>query len=1115
MVRPTFFEENNMSSRQTEQKVREFEMTLEDARRLAECLNSFDDSDSWPGGFTHGNPYTAERVLESWSKQKNIRVIVGYSGDKIVGHCNISDAELDPEASYVGLLGVSPHFQGQGYGKAMLIAAAQAAADAGKRRVDLHTWGGNLKAMPLYKRIGYNWVPGTRVLMESHIPGIIGAEMFQPFFERYDWYDSLKVDVTQEIDDFVDDGIGIFRYRFEGENGDKLYVTVDREVKGICGFVLTLDNETLSVHIRPKNHIGYIGLGASELDITLKNEMKSDQHFSIDINPNKDVSVKFNSALKGNLASGKDLVIMGSMEIVPNTRMIDRDLDASEKAKTQSEFVVTLGDRQINLYSGLIPIEAISPSTSPHYPCIAPGKESMIGIGLQNNTQDTIRGKITFSAPETIILKESMIDFEVKPGTGHEVPLQLTTSVSDDNPILPIKLSITVEQESDWIHLLDKTLNIPVLGISGAVVYEGIGNQHMLETESIRLGLRKTPSMALTYLEYKPLNEVITGWGHLPDIGYPFSGEGSEWYRAEFDVAMTTSDKTAELTLTAVSEERPGLKYTIIHRVHSGLETFDTIIRLENTGTQTFSNLGLRIDGWFRFGPDQMYVPLRNEIVSLNAIDWNGRRQLPRTPQEYHENWVARSKQATNLTMGQIWSQDFIERLYLNRSFNTPTFEYKLPDMAPGDVLEFNANRTIMTQGNWEKIRSIWTRTQGTSEVQSRDDRDEPRSDLELELVRTGSGVLSGDISPVLIDRNTENEMEFRLRVVHEEAHSASCVLRMPDGLLINGESELSFKIENVDIDNPYRLPVKITSNEVKDWFVEGGEIYIEFPSRILRLPIDFVIYDSKLRPKRSTTTEDTSELMTTEIGRYSFAVSPQNVGGLVRYNRTGDSSMFFDTFPKVDPFIWWDKAYSGLTPVLVGFDIWNWESGLAEETWDVTEIALGPWFGYEVSSVLKHTPGLKGMTAKLRYLLLAGTPLLRMEIELENTSGLWKLPYIGFRGFPTPGGDIQSKVHTVYQGHRIQYEPTGNEADIWAFPEAGWGVYEGLTSGRILGFLSTSKCRESLALDTLGDKAHLITLRSQPRIPAGEKSSLVVYLLDAESIEQVECLKHLPKRIE
>ncbi|TET10572.1 MAG: GNAT family N-acetyltransferase, partial [Candidatus Thorarchaeota archaeon] len=164
-----------MSDKYTRGKVRDFQLTIEDSGRLAECLNSFDDSDSWPGGFTGGNPFTAQRVFEDKKKRKDIRDIVAHSDDKIVGECNICEASLDKEAAYVGLLGVNPLYQGKGFGKALLIEAAKTAAEAGKRRIDLHTWGGNLKAVPLYKRTGYNWVPGTRVLMESHIPGIIGT----------------------------------------------------------------------------------------------------------------------------------------------------------------------------------------------------------------------------------------------------------------------------------------------------------------------------------------------------------------------------------------------------------------------------------------------------------------------------------------------------------------------------------------------------------------------------------------------------------------------------------------------------------------------------------------------------------------------------------------------------------------------------------------------------------------------------------------------------------------------------------------------------------------------------------------------------------------------------
>ncbi|MHA2023862.1 MAG: hypothetical protein ACTSWQ_09395, partial [Candidatus Thorarchaeota archaeon] len=125
------------------------------------------------------------------------------------------------------------------------------------------------------------------------------------------------------------------------------------------------------------------------------------------------------------------------------------------------------------------------------------------------------------------------------------------------------------------------------------------------------------------------------------------------------------------------------------------------------------------------------------------------------------------------------------------------------------------------------------------------------------------------------------------------------------------------------------------------------------------------------------------------------------------------------------------------------------------------------------------------------------------------------KRPFMGFRCFPTPGGDVQSNIHTVHQGRRIMYEPTGNESDIWTFPEAGWGAYAGQTSGKILGLVSTIKTRESLALDTLGEKAHLLTFRTQPMIPSGSTAKSALYLFDAQSIEQVEQLKNLPVRIE
>ena len=207
--------------------------------------------------------------------------MVAYSDNKIVGFCNLVNGEMDPESAYVGLLGVNPYYQGQGFGKALLIESAETAVKAGFRRVDLHTWGGNLKAMPLYKRVGFNWVPGTRVLMESHIPGIIGCQMFEEFFNRHYWYDSFKRKITQEIDDITDDGLGVYSYHFEGDNADTLDVLIDREAKGICGFSMKLDGETISVSIRPKKHVGFIGYGEYPFQFKISYSGNSELSYSL------------------------------------------------------------------------------------------------------------------------------------------------------------------------------------------------------------------------------------------------------------------------------------------------------------------------------------------------------------------------------------------------------------------------------------------------------------------------------------------------------------------------------------------------------------------------------------------------------------------------------------------------------------------------------------------------------------------------------------------------------------------------------------------------------------------------------------------------------------------
>ncbi|MHA1909599.1 MAG: GNAT family N-acetyltransferase, partial [Candidatus Thorarchaeota archaeon] len=559
-----------MSSRPTADTIREFELTMENAARLAECFNSFDDSDSWPGGFTGGNPYTAQRIYDNMKKGTDLRTIVAHVDDKIVGHCNVVESSLDTEAVYVGLLGVNPTYQGQGYGKLMLIEASEAAAKLGKRRIDLHTWGGNLKAMPLYKRVGYNWVPKTRVLMESHIPGIIGCSMFSDFFERHNWYDSLKVEIKQEMDEIVEGGMGVFKYHFEGNNGDVLDVTIDREAKGICGFSLKMDNKTVVASIHSKTHTGYIGIGEYPVEVKLSHNGDDPISYSLQVRPETALSIKLLGSSSGKLEPNQEYKLDASYKLDANAQAIDREVTPDDKITTQAEWTLTLGEKSIDLYNGLIPAEAVTISTGPNYPTISAGETRDIGIGIRNNTLEPIKGEAILTPPRDRRTSIQSIRFTLKPGEISETPLNVHAKSDESGGIIPIDISVYIDQGETKSLAKRTTLNIPVIGSTGAVVYKSVNNFYVLENENIRVLLNGIIPHVVRNVRNKNTDIPFDGWSLLPEMGFPFPRGGSEWERKKFDISTSMTNEYAEIKFRGESEERPGLFLTNTYRIYSG-----------------------------------------------------------------------------------------------------------------------------------------------------------------------------------------------------------------------------------------------------------------------------------------------------------------------------------------------------------------------------------------------------------------------------------------------------------------------------------------------------------------------------------------------------------------
>ncbi|MHC5035227.1 MAG: GNAT family N-acetyltransferase, partial [Planctomycetota bacterium] len=173
-------------------------------RREAELLaDMWNRSDAgWPGGWTGGVPITADRVLsEEMQWDCYGQWVVERSGE-IVGLVSMMADPSQPQRGYVGMLNARPDHHGRGVGKRLVRRCVDCATEAGLAELDLYTWAGNLKAVPLYKKMGFFWAPETNVEMQNFIPAIVRVPLLTDFFKRHDWYEVQERDlaVAEDVD---------------------------------------------------------------------------------------------------------------------------------------------------------------------------------------------------------------------------------------------------------------------------------------------------------------------------------------------------------------------------------------------------------------------------------------------------------------------------------------------------------------------------------------------------------------------------------------------------------------------------------------------------------------------------------------------------------------------------------------------------------------------------------------------------------------------------------------------------------------------------------------------------------------------------------------------------
>ncbi|NPD89224.1 MAG: GNAT family N-acetyltransferase [Asgard group archaeon] len=942
------------------------------AKKCVEMFNAFNEI--WPGGFTGGIPFDEQRVHDMLDKTSAIVDLIALNvEEKPVGYCGLYPHWRDKNAAYISILGVHPEVLGKKFGKRLLLKALAVAKEKGIFRVDLHTWSGNMEAVPLYKKVGLFWVPDTSVYMQDFIPGVLQNPLANEWFDKHpDWYGCFKRDLTQAPDKEEVDGMLVFKYNFEVDE-DNLSLEVDRYGWGFTGIERVLDGQKISIKSRLQSHKIFMGI-ENKLSFTIINESDDDLEINLAVTPFK--GLQWGGEFPSTIRIGK-----GKTTTVSNSFIIDhtsRKYNSVQRSSEVIESLFSFGSYNLKLSTGGKIHPAVDIMTDSEYIDTPLGIEKKIHLDLKNYTNKALSGKLIYQA-EGISEKEKEIEYSLQPDeiTGIEIPLQIpmesTKSVFILNATPIVKINDTDFQMPE--------LKIPlVASISNVAEVVMSPNEERIYLITDFWGIRIDLERANIYFRRRFIEDFSVR--SLFEIGPPFGLDLDRTLKFDYEVQRNGNELT--LILKGDSIQVQGLRVNKYLRVAPGVKEAEHWIELENIASNgtitaggrvtTSSGGGLNVNPIGNFA--HVYTPVYNKYVKCDpTFPVMTQTLVSDKPEDWQETWTAGELIGESNVSAIIWNPVNIEKIKINKGF----------------LYTLDSNQTTLNSGEKVKVVHFWYSHSFNS----------------IRDVRTRWNQLIG-----------QKEMGFEELTYGVQTTPPITVNLKDTNVLTKGET-ISATIELFSL-TPYPLPGTLTFLIPEGWkgsFVtkDGKEPAIQMPRLVPHslVPIDIELTIPRETSKSSAMIRihfsgefeldfdipvllkdtsvinvqnekiDENDVLAVENGALSFKV-PKKIGGNLIHLKDNEGNVFLmDSFPEIGPKFFIDHYLGGIQPAV--FHPVEGNPFAELETTDAEEISDGDWKGVKTYWINEKSEWLKGQKYSISYLTLPGSDLIRIKFNNTN----------------------------------------------------------------------------------------------------------------------------------
>lgn len=409
-------------------KIVEYSETL--AKSVADMWNR--SSEGWNGRVFNE---TKESVLATEMASQHLKLYIAVEASTLVdenplvlGYCKVSKYFFDEDTLYINLLNVDPAYHGAKIGKLLVLKAVEFTVDYGYPRLDLFTWPGNTKAVPLYKKCGFFWekAENASTHLMNFMPLVQSQPLLKSYFNKSNWYEASTREIVVEPDGTPNFGTEHYVYSWESQ-GEKLKVEIEKTARNIMG----IDTEDFELKLIQSDHKRIF---SASYPMQVAFTPKKGKTFDLSILGQSHKTIETHIQFDGSVS--ESVVVEGNFFVHP----VDEDQNEWKTHPSLSVNVWINGEK-INLRSGIKPQKPLSIEFTNEETMVHAGKENFLRLAVENHLNHSATFKVDLKPISGIELNHQEVEFELESGGKSTKNLSYVTEQSyADYVSLPVEI---------------------------------------------------------------------------------------------------------------------------------------------------------------------------------------------------------------------------------------------------------------------------------------------------------------------------------------------------------------------------------------------------------------------------------------------------------------------------------------------------------------------------------------------------------------------------------------------------------------------------------------------------------------------------------------------------